>query len=72
MVVWLDRFTHHKLGVCITVCSCRQSDVLKAFVFQCLMQQSLGIARQQQKRLMVLDDTTELLEVCSILPLDPG
>lgn len=44
----------------------------KAFVFKCLMHQSLGIARQQQKRVMVLEDGRDLIEVCSLLPLDPG
>ncbi|KAJ9515956.1 hypothetical protein QJQ45_016863 [Haematococcus lacustris] len=64
----------HKL--CKQVPGVRSAEVLKAYAFQCLMQQSLSMPLRQQRVVWEGQqeqwEGVELEEVCSLVPLDLG
>lgn len=50
----------------------RAAEISKAYIFQCLMHQSMNVPLHHQRQLLILDDASQVIETCSLLPLDSG
>jgi hypothetical protein len=50
----------------------RAAEISKAYIFQCLMHQSMNVPLHHHKQLLILDDASQVIETCSLLPLDSG
>jgi hypothetical protein len=50
----------------------RAAEISKAYIFQCLMHQSMNVPLHHQRQLLILDDASQVIEMCSLLPLESG